>query len=96
MGAEPFSVHLREEVEDDLRLLGRGDQDRIFRANRERLTTQPESYGKPLGGSLAGLRRIRVGDFRVAYQICGRKVIVWAIKNRKEIYADLELRFRKH
>jgi len=96
LGAEPFSVHLREEVEDDLKLLGRGDQDRIFRAIRQRLTTQPESYGKPLGGSLAKLRRIRVGDFRLAYQVSGRRVIVWAIKNRKEIYADLEQRLKKH
>lgn len=95
MGAETFSVHLREEVEDDLRLLGRGDRERVFRAIRERLTTQPESYGRPLGGGLAGLRRIRVGDFRVAYQLRGQQVIVWAIKNRKEIYADLEQRFWK-
>jgi len=51
-----------------------------------------EQYGKPLGGALQGLRRIRTGDVRVAYQVQPGRVVIWAVKHRKDIYRELERR----
>lgn len=90
-----YEVLTRPEVEGDLRQLSKERQTRVLEAIRQRLVTSPHLYGKPLGGALAGLRRIRVGDDRVAYQIQGRRVIVWAVKHRKDIYDELEQRRRK-
>lgn len=60
----------------------------IKKAITERLMVDPVSYGKPLRYSLKGHRRLRVGDYRVVYRIdpIKRKVIVVAIKHRKDIY----------
>ncbi|HXT00638.1 MAG TPA: type II toxin-antitoxin system RelE/ParE family toxin [Elusimicrobiota bacterium] len=92
---ERFEILFRPEVERDLRPIGRLHQRRILSAIESRLALEPVRYGKPLGGSLAGLRRIRVGDFRIAYQVKGGQVIVWAIVHRKEIYAELARRFSR-
>lgn len=84
-----YEILFRPEVEDDLRTIDRAQRKRALAAIEERLTSHPEQYGKPLGGNLAGLRRIRFGDFRVAYQVKGGQVVIWAILNRKDIYAEL-------
>jgi mRNA interferase RelE/StbE len=90
-----YGIFFRPEVEDDLRPIGRLHQKRVLAAIESRLAVQPVRYGKPLGGTLAGLRRIRVGDFRIAYQVKGAQVVVWAVMRRKEIYAELARRFSR-
>lgn len=61
---------------------------KIKRAIEERLMVDPIGFGKPLQYSLKGSRRLRVGDYRVMYQVKGKKVIISAIKHRKEVYED--------
>ena len=46
------------------------------------------SFGKPLRYSLKGLRRLRVGDWRVIYGIEGTVVQVVKIGNRRDVYED--------
>jgi mRNA interferase RelE/StbE len=90
-----YEIFFRPEIESDLRPLGRLHQKRILAAVESRLAVQPARYGKPLGGELAGLRRIRVGDFRIAYQVTGDRVVVWAVLHRKAIYAELARRLAR-
>ena len=92
MSAEPFEVLFRPEVEHDLRAFGTKDRRRLLKIIRDRLRTHPEEYGKPLGGALRGLRRVRTGDYRIAYQVQDDQVIVWCIKHRKDVYQALERR----
>ena len=91
--SERYEVLFRPEVEGDLRPIGRLHQKRALTAIEDRLSSHPDQYGKPLGGNLVGLRRIRVGDFRIAYQVKGDQVVIWAILHRKAIYAELVRRF---
>lgn len=84
-----YEILFRPEVEDDLKAIGGAQQKRALAAIEERLSSNPEQYGKPLGGNLAGLRRIRFGDHRIAYQVKGRQVVIWAVLNRKDIYTEL-------
>jgi len=42
--------------------------------------------GIPLQGSLKGLRRVRVGDYRIVYQFTADKVEVVSIRHRKDVY----------
>lgn len=92
MSAEPYEVLFRPEVEHDLKSFGPKDRRRLLKVIRDRLRTHPEEYGKPLGGALRGFRRVRTGDYRIAYQVQGDRVIIWAIKHRKDIYQELEKR----
>jgi mRNA interferase RelE/StbE len=63
----------------------------IKRFIEERLTKDPESFGKPLRGSLKNHYRLRIGDYRVIYRINiddEATVLVIAIGHRKDIYCD--------
>lgn len=62
---------------------------RIGKAMQERLSIHPESYGKPLRGSLAGFWSLRVGDYRVIYRIKGHEVWVLGIIDRRDVYEDV-------
>jgi mRNA interferase RelE/StbE len=51
----------------------------IKRAIEERLSVQPEAYGKPLQRTLKGYWKLRVGDFRVVFKIIGDDILILAI-----------------
>ena len=65
----------------------------------EKLSTEPESQGKPLGGELRGLRSVRAaqGRYRIIYQVERSEVTVLLLAaglrragHRKDIYALTE------
>ena len=66
---------------------------RVVRAVESRLMVEPSRYGQRLRRSLAGLWKLRVGDYRVVYEICGRTVTVWAVCHRKDVYDEAEKRW---
>ncbi len=59
----------------------------IKQAIEERLMVDPIGYGKPLRYNLKGGRRLRVGDYRIVYQINEQIVTILAIKHRKNVYS---------
>ena len=61
-------------------------QQQIKRTIEERLAIDPVKFGKPLKYSLFGLRRLRVGDWRIIYRINGDAVEIVKIGNRKDVY----------
>ncbi len=73
-------------LNDDFPLIPRNLQQRIIRAIEARLMTEPAKSGQRLRRSLYGLWKLRVGDYRVVYEIAGRRVIVKAVRNRREVY----------
>jgi len=55
----------------------------------ERLARWPEVSGaKPLRGDLAGLYRVRTGDYRVRFRVEGERVLVERIGHRDRFYED--------
>lgn len=84
-----YEVGLRPDVvAEDLTELPANIRARIIRAVDSRLTTEPTRYGVRLSQSLGGLWKIRVGDYRIVYEIEEKKVTVWAIRHRKDVYAE--------
>jgi mRNA interferase RelE/StbE len=83
-----FTIEYLESVQDDLRSISKGDKQKIRKAIESKLVNNPIEFGKPLQYSLKGLRRLRVGDFRVIFQIDDRAKVVLVVKigHRKEIY----------
>jgi mRNA interferase RelE/StbE len=73
-------------VEKDIPALPKTMRARIRTAIDRRLTTEPESYGKPLRYSLQSLWSLRVGDYRVIYRINGNEVVILKIGNRRDVY----------
>ena len=84
---------------EDLKRLDYSVQRRILDALRKRLTLHPKAYGKPLQGELAGLWRLRVGDYRFIYRIVENRVEVLVLKigirRDFEVYCELALRLRR-
>ena len=67
-------------------------QSKFSRAMAERIHKAIESLaedpfqGKKLRGVDFGVWRIRIGDYRLRYDIDGKKVILHIIRHRKEVY----------
>ena len=59
---------------------------------REKLTTRPELYGRPLRQELKGCWKLRVGDYRVVFQIHARTVRIIAIIHRSSNYKGVQKR----
>lgn len=78
-------------LKEDIPVLSKSAKIMIKKAIEERLMVDPIAFGKPLRYSLKGHRRLRVSDYRVLYRIDSvhRKVIVIAIKHRKEVYEEM-------
>lgn len=82
----PYEVHLHPEITRDLASIPRNVADRILTAIDQRLSTDPAAYGERLRKSLRGYWKLRVGDYRIVYAIVGRRVRVFGVMDRKEIY----------
>ncbi|MEK6693534.1 MAG: type II toxin-antitoxin system RelE/ParE family toxin [Nitrospirota bacterium] len=84
--------------EEDFKDIDRVDQQRIIKSIRKKLTIEPEGYGKPLKGNLKGLWKLRVGQYRVVYDIKKDKVLVYVIKvgfrRDEEVYREVIKRLR--
>lgn len=89
-----YEVELRPDVVvEDLTELPANIRARIIRAIDSRLGTEPTRYGVRLSQSLGGFWKIRVGDYRIVYDVEGKKVTVWAIRHRKAVYQEAERRW---
>ena len=77
-------------VEEDMESVGPSAARRIMRAIDSKLTEAPLEFGAPLSGNLAGFRKLRIGDYRVVYQVWEREIMVFVLavgpRRDKEIY----------
>jgi mRNA interferase RelE/StbE len=83
-----YKVQYLESVKDDLSFISKTEKQHIRKAIEKKLTTNPIEFGKPLQYSLKGLRRLRVGDYRVIFQIDEKSqtVLIVKIGHRREVY----------
>jgi len=79
-------------VKDDIPKIPKKWKEKIKEAIEEKLTTNPESFGKPLRRSLKGYRKLRVGDYRIVFRIQSRKVYILGILHRSIVYEDVSSR----
>ena len=82
----PYSVQIKRSATRDLAQIARQDRERIVYAI-DRLGGQPHA-GYPLKGTWRGLRRIRVGDYRVIYEVLDNELVVLVVRvaHRREAY----------
>jgi len=73
-------------VKSDIPKINKREKKNIKKAIDEKLVNHPEIYGKPLRTSLSGFRKLRVGDYRIIFEISKKKVIIFVIGHRKNVY----------
>jgi len=80
-----FSVVYKKSVHRDLKALPKLEAKRIMDSIEHELIKRPESSPQ-LKGQFAGLRKYRIGDFRVIYALIGEEIVILRIGNRKNVY----------
>ncbi len=85
-----WTILYHHDVEEDLESVGPSAANRIVRAIGSKLGLSPLDFGAPLSGNLANFRKLRVGDYRVVYQVREKTVVVYVLavgpRRDKEIY----------
>lgn len=81
-----YRVIYHQHVPDDVAVIDTVTQSRIKRAIEVKLMVDPIKFGKPLQHSLSGLRTLRVGDYRIVYQITKSDVLILLIAHRSIVY----------
>ena len=80
-----FDIAYKKSVEKDLANLGKAEARRILDKIEKDLATRADTY-PVLKGRFAGLRKLRVGDYRIIFAILGEQVLVLRIGHRREAY----------
>ena len=85
-----YSVILKPSVEKDLRGLPRAIVARVMK-RVEALRTEPLARGAVKLSGSRGLYRIRVGDYRIVYEVDSPagELIVHYVRHRREVYRPL-------
>ena len=81
-----YSLKIKQSALKELRKLDKPDRNRLIEAI-DKLSENPH-VGKLLKGDFSGLRRLRVGAYRVVYEINEGEVLILVLRvaHRKEIY----------
>ena len=81
-----FSISIKRSALKALERIGREDRLRLVAAI-DRLRTNP-SAGSVLKGEFAGLRRVRVGLYRVVYEVQEGALVILVVRigHRREVY----------
>ena len=78
-------MRIKRSVAIDLRRIDRSQAKRIIDRIESSLPASALEFPE-LGGKFAGLRKFRIGDYRVIYTILGESVLILRIRHRKEVY----------
>lgn len=87
-----FEITYHHKIPEDISGISSSHKDIIKKAIEEKLTTQPEFFGKPLQFSLTGLRSMRVVDYRVIFQLKKKEVFIILIAHRSIVYKVIDKR----
>ena len=81
----PYNIVYKKSVHRDLKKIKKSEVIKIIDQLEKDLSNKPDSY-PVLKGQFAGLRKYRVGDYRVIYAIIKKNVLVLRIGHRRNIY----------
>jgi len=80
-----YNITYKMSVQKDLHNLGRSEARRILDKIEKELSERANTY-PALKGPISGLRKLRVGDYRVVFAITEQDVIILRVGHRREIY----------
>ena len=87
---EPYKLVFKPSVEKDLRDLPKTVVERVLK-KIEGLPTEPLPSGCARLESAERLLRIRIGDYRVVYEVDGkaRLITIHYVRHRREVYRNI-------
>ena len=74
-----WTIRYHSDVKEDMKSIGSSSARRIMRVIDAKLTKAPMQFGAPLSGTLSAFRKLRIGDYRVVYQLQDQQVIVFVL-----------------
>jgi len=80
-----YNIGYKKSVERDLKKLPKAEARKILEQIEEELSEKADAY-PVLKRQFTGLRKFRVGDYRVIYAILDVEVLVLRIGHRKDVY----------
>lgn len=80
-----YNIVYKKSVQRDLKKLPKAEADRILNEIEQELSKNADTH-PILKGQFTGLRKFRIGDYRVIYAILGNDCLVLRIGHRKEVY----------
>ncbi len=80
-----YNIIYKKSVQRDLKKLSKAEAHRVLNQVEEELSENADTH-PILKGQFAGLRKYRIGDYRVIYAILGTDVLVLRIGHRKDVY----------
>jgi len=80
-----YRILYKKSVHRDLKRLSKAEAGRILDRIENELIIKPESNPR-LKGKFAGLRKYRIGDYRVIYVLMGDDILILRIGNRRNVY----------
>ena len=80
-----YNIVYKKSVQRDLKKLSKAETRSILDQIEEELSEKADTY-PVFKGQFAGLRKYRVGDYRVIYVILGEDVLILRIGHRRDVY----------
>ncbi len=80
-----FRIAFKKSVARDLKRIDKDQADRILRKIEKELPEKAEAF-PVLSGKFSGLRKFRVGNYRVIYSIIGDTALILRIIHRRQVY----------
>lgn len=80
-----YNITYKKSVAKDLKRIGKANAKRVMDRIDAELVRNPERF-PALSDPFAGLRRLRVGDYRVIFAILDDGVLVLRVQHRKDVY----------
>jgi mRNA interferase RelE/StbE len=80
-----YKITFKNSVFRDLKKIDKGKSDQILNKIEKDLSVSPLK-NPVLTGKFAGLRKYRIGDYRIIYTILYDTVLILRISHRKDVY----------
>ena len=80
-----YKIAFKKSVARDLKKIDKDEADRILSKIEDELPEKAETFPS-LTGKFSGLRKFRVGDYRVVFSIMGDRALILRIRYRREAY----------
>jgi mRNA interferase RelE/StbE len=80
-----FKIAFKRSVARDLKKIDKDQADRILVKIESELPEKADNF-PTLSGKFSGLRKFRVGDYRVIYSIIGDTALILRISHRRDVY----------
>ena len=80
-----YNITFKKSVAKELKRIGKKNAKRILDKIDADLIKNPERF-PAFSGPFAGMRKFRVGDYRVIFVIIDNDVLVLRIQDRKDVY----------